>query len=284
MDVAVLNKKTRTPIPELTRDQIQIFEDGEFQQIRSFSRDETPLSLVLLFDVTASSRPVLARFAKTANQALNHLKPQDEVAVMTYTQRTFLVDGFTTDRSRTAAAIVRAPRTPVGGGALFNEAVWQASDRLRQSAAPANRRVIVWFTDNLPNLGDKKAHTESDAIRILREEGITVEPLLLKSWMSRLIAPGVDMAAAAHKNDPPGDATKYAELSGGMAIKTDRNSAEARLADMIDHLRARYTVGYRPLATKPAGTFCRLRVALTAGGSLRPADWTVLTAAGYYRK
>lgn len=284
VDVSVIDKKTRTSISELSRDQIQIFEDGAAQEIRSFTRDETPLSVVLLFDLTASSRPVLARFATTASQALSHLKPRDEVAVMTYASRAFMVEGFTTDRARTAAAIQRAPQSPVGGGALFNEAVYQAAAQLRQSAAPASRRVIVWFTDNMPNIGDKKAHTEMEAIQILHEEGITVAPLLLKSWMSHLIAPGIEIAASAHKNNPPGDATKYAEISGGMAIKTDARNAEARLADMIDHLRARYTVGYRPSGTKPAGTFCRIRVTLTSGAALRPADWIVLAAAGYYRK
>jgi VWFA-related protein len=284
VDVTVINKKTRTAIPQLSRDQIQIFEDGVAQQIRSFSRDETPLSLVLLFDLTASSRPVLARFATTARQALNHLKARDEVAVMTYAARTFLVDSFTTDRSRTEGAIQRAPKSPAGGGAFFNEAVYQAAAQLRQSATPTNRRVIVWFTDNLPNIGDKKVHTEAEAVRILHEEGITVAPLLLKSWMSRLIAPGIEMQAASHKNDPAGDANKYAELSGGIAIKTDANNAEARLADMIDHLRARYTIGYRPSDPKPAGAFCRLRATLTPAGSARPAEWTVLAPSGYYRK
>jgi VWFA-related protein len=284
VDVTVIDKKTRTAIPELNHDQIQIFEDGAAQPIRSFSRDETPLSVVLLLDLTASSRPVLAHFAKTANQALNHLKPQDEVAVITYAARIFVVDGFTTDRSRTEAAIRRAPRSPVGGGALFNEAVYQASAQLRQSAAPVNRRVIVWFTDNMANAGDKKAHTEADALRILHEEGITVAPLLLKSWMSKLIAPGIEIQAATHRNNSPGDANKYAELSGGMVIKTNTDNAEARLAEMIDHLRSRYTIGYRPSETKPAGTFYRIRVSLTPGTALRTTDWTVLAPAGYYRK
>ena len=49
-------------------------------------------------------------------------------------------------------------------------------------------------------------------------------------------------------------------------------------------LRSRYTIGYRPTDSKPAGSFCRVRVALTPGAPLRPKEWQVLVREGYYRK
>jgi hypothetical protein len=60
--------------------------------------------------------------------------------------------------------------------------------------------------------------------------------------------------------------------------------AGQRLAELIDELRARYTIGYRPAQSKPAGTFCKLRVELAPQGALRPKEWTVLARQGYYRK
>ena len=59
---------------------------------------------------------------------------------------------------------------------------------------------------------------------------------------------------------------------------------EERLAQLIDELRARYTVGYRPAEAHPAGTFRKVRVELSPDGRLRPKKWTVLARQGYYRK
>src|ERR1051325_3162054 len=84
LDVQVVHKKTRTSAPLVDREQLRVFEDGAPQEIAFFSRDQLPLSVVLLFDLTDSVRPVLKRLAAGARTALDHFKPEDEVAVMVY--------------------------------------------------------------------------------------------------------------------------------------------------------------------------------------------------------
>src|SRR5262245_34693665 len=59
VDAQVLDKKTQIPINTLKRDDLEVYEDGVQQQISFFSQDELPLSVVLLFDLTDSVRPVL---------------------------------------------------------------------------------------------------------------------------------------------------------------------------------------------------------------------------------
>jgi hypothetical protein len=59
---------------------------------------------------------------------------------------------------------------------------------------------------------------------------------------------------------------------------------EERLAEVIDSLRGRYTIGYPPTEDKPTGTFCRVKVALAPGAPLLPQEWRVLSRAGYYRR
>jgi hypothetical protein len=59
---------------------------------------------------------------------------------------------------------------------------------------------------------------------------------------------------------------------------------EERLAQLIDELRARYTVGYRPAEPQATGTFRKIRVELAPDGALRPREWKVLAREGYYRK
>jgi VWFA-related protein len=295
LDIQVVHQKTATSTKSVRREDLQVFEDGKPQIISFFSRDELPLSIVMLFDMTATSQAVLKQLAAGARSALSHLKPADEVAVMVYAAHGRVLDGFTTNRDRTAAAIERAAGEHQPGGAFFNEAVWEAADLLNKSGTPSGRRVVIWLTDNLPNVpmrntyssdGDTLAvHTESEAIRSLHESGTVVAPLLQRSALAMGIAgPVMAFEAPFRHSHPPGDAHKYAELTGGEAIGLGGKQVDERLSELIDDLRSRYTIGYPPTEEKPPGTFCKVKVTLAPDSSLRPQEWKVLARAGYYRK
>jgi VWFA-related protein len=287
VDVQVLHIKTGAPAPVLQAGNFKVSEEGFPQQIIHFSRDEFPLSVVLLFDLTDSVQGVLKRLAEGAKTALEHFKPADEVAVMVYSGHASLIDGLTTDRTRTVQAIEKAATMTSDEPAHFNEAVYQAAVALRQ-AGTANRRAVIWLTDNLPNVPYRKkypAHTEAEAFRVLQEEGVVVAPILLRSAVWAVLGPMLRASEAPHeKSFPPGDARKYAELTGGQAVGIRGKSPEQRLAQLIDELRARYTIGYRPSDPQPAGTLRHIRVELLPAMTLRTKEWTVLARQGYYRK
>lgn len=90
-----------------------------------------------------------------------------------------------------------------------------------------------------------------------------VTPLLFKDrlyfWGGLMLSRDRRDYAREHPEDedyPPGDARKYAEITGGFPFQLRDKKVEERLAEIIDSLRARYTIGYRPAEEKPAGTFC----------------------------
>ena len=303
LDVQVIHSKTNTAAGDLKAEDFELWEDGAPQKITFFGRDQLPLSVVLLFDLTESVHGVLHRLAAGARVALDRLKPEDEVAVMAYAAGAQRVDGFTRDRARTAAGIARAARMNSEDAAFFNEAVFQAARELQRSANPSSRRVILWLTDNLPNFPTKEnlrihdkgldgamPHAEEEALRTLHESGIVVMPLLLKDyfyfWGARAFEHDeIDFAhETGRRNYSAGDAYKYAELTGGFAMELRGKKVEDRLADAIDNLRGRYTIGYRPAEDRPAGTFCKVKVTLAPEAPLHPREWKVLARAGYYRR
>src|SRR5437764_5970078 len=152
VDAQVLNKKTKRPVGGMRREDFQLYENGIRQQITSFSQDELPLSLVFLFDLTDSVRPVLQPLAAGALRALQHLKPQDEVAVMAYAASAQMLQDFTTDRQLIVNAIQKASRMERREAAFFNQGIFQAAQQSKRATSPASRRVIVWLTDNVPNI------------------------------------------------------------------------------------------------------------------------------------
>lgn len=303
LDVQVIHNKTHTAFAGLQAKDFDLSEDGTPQKILFFSRDDRlPLSVVLLFDLTKSDRRILRRLGASAQKALEHLKPNDEVAVMVYAASARLIDGFTLDRRKTSAAIAHASTMASNDAAFFNEALYQAAAQLEVSANPSGRRVILWLTDNMPNLptdymlrerdeGLNRGlpHTEAQAIHKLNESSAVVMPLLLRDrlWLSNVTSSDRKEYAREHRDDkdyPPGDAYKYAEITGGFVFKIRGENVQERLAQIIDSIRTRYTIGYRPSQVKPPGTFCRVNVALASGAPLRPQEWSLLTREGYYRK
>src|SRR5215471_9183466 len=151
VDAQVLNKKTRQVAPSLKQKDFLIFEDGVPQKISSFSQDKLPLSVVILFDLTDSVRPVLKSLAEGALEALQHLKPEDEVTVMVYAAATQVLQEATTDRALAVAAIKKASGMESEEAAFFNEGIYQATQELAKVQNPASRRVIIWLTDDVPN-------------------------------------------------------------------------------------------------------------------------------------
>lgn len=297
VDAQVLSKKTRHATRELKQDDFEIYEDNVRQQVSSFSQDTLPLSIVLLFDLTDSVRPVLKSLAEGALEALRHLKPEDEVTVMVYAASTQVLQEATTDRALAVAAIEKASRMESEEAAFFNEGIFQAADQLTKGKDPSSRRVIVWLTDNVPNLPSErdvppwyrksmpleKLHSEQDALKHVLQTSTVVCSLLKQSeesveGESRLRAHPLERML-----HPPGEVYKYAEATGGQVIEFKKKELADKLAALIDDLRMRYSLGYHPSAQKPKGKYCAIKVKLAPEVKKSLGNVMVEARQGYYR-
>lgn len=295
VDAQVVDKKSHIPINTLKRDDLQVYEDGVQQQISFFSQDELPLSVVLLFDLTDSVRPVLKPLAEGAQRALERLKPEDEVAVMVYAATAYLVQDFTTDRGEAAAAIARASRMESREAAFFNEALFKAAQHL--STRPNARRVIIWLTDDVPNipteeiknryarsLGNYEPHTEKQALEELFRTGTLVSTLLKRSEISDQEDARRDPQIVIERMlYPPGEVYKYTRMTGGRVVESSGKKLDQQLAKLIDEIRLRYCLGYRPSAAKARGKYCTIKVKLSPELRRSQKNLEIEAKSGYYR-
>lgn len=295
VDTQVLDKKSHIPVNTLKRDDLEVYEDGVQQQISFFSQDELPLSVVLLFDLTDSVRPVLKPLAEGAQRALEHLKPEDEVAVIVYAATAYVVQDFTTDRGEAAAAIARAGRMKSREAAFFNEALFKAAEHL--STRPNARRVIIWLTDDVPNipteeikaryarsLGNYEPHTEKEAFQELFRTGTLVSTLLKRSEISDQEAARRDSQTVIERMlYPPGEVYKYTRMTGGRVVESSGKKLDKQLANLIDEIRLRYCLGYRPSSAKAQGKYCAIKVKLSPEIRKAQKNLEVEAKSGYYR-
>jgi len=286
LDVQVLQKKNGRTVGSLTKDDFQLYEDGVRQQISQLSQNQLPLSVVLLFDLTFSVQPVLKPLAAGALEALNHLKPEDEVAVMVYAASTQLLQDFTTDREKAVAAIEKASDMESGDAAFFNEAIFQASAQLGKAKNPKSRRTIIWLTDNVPDIPSGHQHSKKDALREAFETGTVISTLLERSAISDFFIATFSknpMFAPLRMRNPPGNVYKYAERTGGDVMTSSKEDVSAKLAQLIDQIRTRYTLGYYPSVKQPKDKFCELKALITLEAQKREGRMLVRTKKGYYR-
>lgn len=290
IDIQVVSKNTGRMVDALKQEDFIIYEDGVKQEIAYFSKDRLPLSVVLLFDVTHTVRPVLKQLAIGAEQALQRLKPEDEIAVMIFKHYAEIIEGFTRDRQKTIAAITRASEFPfrISEPALLNEGVYQAALQMDRAANPFNRRVIVVLNDGLANLPIGKVHSEKEAFEEVFESGSVICGLVARSWLTNTAGVAVvnsPQFILMGRLRPPGSIKKYAERTGGEVIKTGKEEVGDKLAELFDHLRTRYSLGYYPSNASLDGKFRTLRVELAPEVENRVGKLAVIkTKQGYYAR
>src|SRR5438270_6915245 len=118
-DAQVIDKKSKRIVGDLTKDDFEVTDGGVRQQISYFSRDELPLSVMLLLDVSGSVRPILHQIRDGALNALGRLKPEDQVAVMPFANTSRLAQDFTNDRKLVSRKIEEATAVDALGRGTF---------------------------------------------------------------------------------------------------------------------------------------------------------------------
>ena len=272
LDAQVIDKKSRKVFGPLQKHDFEIFEENVKQQIAYFAQDQLPLSILLLLDISRSVRPVIEQIGEGANNALRHLKPEDEVAVMAFADNPRLIQTFTKNRALTADKINEASRTFLGHGTFLNEALFAASKQVNRATNPANRRAIIVVTDNIaPSDGE---YGIDAVMRELLESGTVVYGLIVRSGIAKVF--NVLTFGQVHGLNP------YAEETGGEILGANRKEVDLRLGEMFTRLRTRYTIGYRPPETNAEGAFRSVKLQLTPAIMKANKKLVVRARRGYY--
>ena len=273
LDAQVVDKKTGKPFSTLRAQDFELFEENVRQQIAYFSQDQLPLSVLLLLDVSRSVRPIVQQIGEGANNALRHLKPEDEVAVMAFADYPKLLQGFTKNRQLVAEQIYAASQSDrLGDGTLLNEALWEAAQEMLRATNPANRRAIIVVTDNLTVPGG--TYSVQSLTKELLEGGTVVYGLRVRAAFAKVF--NVLTFGKIKGVDP------YVEETGGELLGADRSEVDAKLGEMFTRLRTRYTLGYRPPEKNQEGAFRRIKIQLAPAIVKNNKKLIVRSRRGYY--
>lgn len=268
-DAQVIDKKSKRVIGDLTKDDFEIYESGVKQQVSYFSRDELPLSIMLLLDVSGSVRPILHQIRDGALNALQRLKTGDQVAVMAFASKSELSQDFTNDCalvSKTIEATTASDR--LGSGTFLGPALDEAASHMQTAPTASSRRVIIIITDNIAtSFGMEKRIEEK-----LLDSGTVVYGLIVRGAIGKAFNI-ISLGQIKGVDD-------YVIETGGEVFGASKNEVDAKLAFVIDRLRARYAIGFRPTQEGTA-EFRPVEIKLN-GLRKKKEKPLVLTKRGYY--
>ena len=148
VDVQVVDRDNRA-ITGLHAEDFILREGGKPQKIRNFDRENMPIDVLLLFDVSASMRPHVERIASAAHQAMQVLGEQDRVGIMVFDRSSRLRLSFRTSRQdveRELEAMLK--HETFRGGTDITRGLLDAASYVGREARRDARRAIVILTDD----------------------------------------------------------------------------------------------------------------------------------------
>lgn len=307
VDAAVVSKRTSGIVGDLKREDFNILEDGKPQQITHFSKEELPLSVVLLLDVSSSVFPVIEKIRDSAQDALARLKPTDHVAVMLFASRARLTAPLTTDR-RTVKNALEDFWENVGDvgseGTVIGEGIYAAARYLRQKTELTERRAIILITDD-EDYG--YGHPPQGLVlRELHAGNITLSAIVVNPRRKSRAGIAMSVSAAAmlaainpisgaimlgsalllgHNKKPPSTSSFFSDNTGGVTVNTKKEDVERMFVEMMTMLRTRYTFGY-PMPEQPDQEddrrFREIKLNVTDSVQKQKGDMVVLARRGYF--
>jgi VWFA-related protein len=166
-------------VPDLTRDQLQVEDNGKRQEMTVFANEIQPITVVILLDRSGSMRANFTLVEKAAEQFVEVMLPADKARIGSFADR-IQVDprDFTSDHGE-LLTILRTELQPEGPTPLWNAVNVGITDLLHQEG----RRVVLVFTDGMDSPGNM-SHTNSsqkDVMKRAEEENVMVYAIGLAS-------------------------------------------------------------------------------------------------------
>jgi len=276
--------KHGTLIPNLTKADFDVFEDGKPQTIKYFAAESNlPLTLGILIDSSGSQLRVLDMEKEVGGAFLKQiLTDKDEAYVIDFNVDATLVQDYTRDVRRLQAALNKVkintgfstgpipgsgggpvPTAPVRGTVLYDAVYLSAHDMLSKEVG---RKAMILLTDGEDEGSQLKI---KDAIEAAQKADAIVYVLLCAD---RGFYGSFGMGYSGES-----EMQKLTQATGGRVINVGNKFDKLREAfdQIAAELRSQYNLGYTPTNTKLDGGYRKLEVKCKQG-------YKIQTRAGYY--
>lgn len=228
-------------VPDLTKDDFEIYEDGKLRPTAVFAAESQPITAVVMLDRSTSMKfnaPLLVRATETF---VRRLQPGDKLRIGGFGEEIVIEpDEFTADQDA-LIRLLRAERPIEGPTPLWNAAM-EAIGALKEQDG---RRVVVLFTDgyDMPGKLFKNA-SFMDVMNGAQKEDVMVYTVGLESRGP--IRGGMSVRDMMPDRPDPGLAAIAADTGGGYFELKRADDLESTFTRVAEELHRQYALGFEP--------------------------------------
>lgn len=250
----------------MEKENFKLFEDKVQQQIETFSSEDAPLSIGVVFDTSGSmgdklhmARLAVAQFMKVAN-------PEDEFFLVQFSNRPELVMGFTpnTEEIQNKIQFIKSH-----GQTALLDGVYMAMNQMHKARNP--RKAILIISDG----GDNASrYTRSEVKNAVVEADVQVYGIgIFEQGGARMRTP--------EEASGPQTLKELAGMTGGRSFEVGNPAELPDVSEKIAiELRNQYVLGYSPMNKSRDGKYRRVQVSVGKIRGLPPLKASFRT--GYY--
>ena len=250
----------------LDPDNFHVFEDKVEQEIITFSSEDIPISIGVIFDCSGSMSNKLGKAREAAVEFFKTANPEDEFFLVSFNERAELTSSFTNSVEDLQS---RMMFTSSKGRTALLDAIYLGLSQIR--AAHNAKRALLILSDG----GDNHSrYQERDIKRLVREAD------------TQLYAIGIFDPLGYRSRTPeelngPSLLSEITEMTGGRVFAAENLNELPDIATKIGlELRNQYVLGYRPSNKAHDGRWRKIKIKVRAPRGLPPLS--VYSKTGYY--
>ena len=270
VDLALVNVVVTDPndrlVSGLDPDNFRVFEDNVEQEIVTFSSEDVPISIGVIFDCSGSMSNKIAKSREAAVQFLKTANPQDEFFLVSFNERAELTSDYT-DRVEDLQGrmMLTAPR----GRTALLDAIYLGLSQMR--GAHNAKRALLIISDG----GDNHSrYNEGDIKRLVKEANTQL-------YAMGIFDPLGERSRTMEELNGPSLLSEITTITGGRVFAVENPSELPDIATKIGiELRNEYVLGYRPSNKAHDGRWRKVKVKLHPPRGLPPLS--VYSKTGYY--
>ena len=247
----------------LERENFYLTDNNIPQKIKTFSTQDAPLTIGIVFDLSGSMQSKFMRARKALSEFLRTCNPQDEFFVVGFNDRPAIIVDYTSDVDDVEARMVMLK--PENRTALI-DAVYLGINKLK--TARYERKALLIISDG----GDNRSrYTDGELRRAVRESEVQIYSIGIFDAF----------APTSEEREGPELLRDISEATGGRVFPVVDLQDLADVAQKISQeLRNEYVIGYTPSDTRRDGAWRKVKLKLLPPPGL--PTLTVHNREGYY--
>ena len=216
-------------ITGLTKDDFEVFEDGDQQPVTQFSDKRTPVSVGVLLDISDSMRgqPIVDARGALDRFMADLLDPGDEAFVGAFNHLPRILVPWTVPPSRLAGRLDN--QRPTGGTAIY-DAIFVSTPMFQRRQR--TRAAMIVISDGADTASD---HSLAQTRETLRRSDAFVYAIAIDSATEQRVSTRVNPEALREITGPSGGYTEVVKSYADLGPATQR---------IADELNKQYTLGY----------------------------------------